>query len=219
MIRVLVVDDERLVREGIRAILEAEPGITVVGEAEDGRRAVAVARELVPDVALVDIGMPVMDGIEATRHLLRLPRPPKVVVLTTFDADRYVYEALRAGASGFLLKDLTRDRLRRAIEDAEAGERLLAPDLVRRLVERFCTAPAPAAGRPAELGSLTERELEVFDRVARGRSNADIAEDLSLSRSTVKTHVAHLQQKLGLDDRAQVVVLAYESGFLRPGSG
>lgn len=217
MIRVVVVDDERLVREGIRAILGAEPGIEVVGEADDGLQAVAVARDLAPDVVLMDIGMPRMDGIEATRHLVRLPVPPKVVVLTTFDADRYVYDALRAGASGFLLKDLTRQQLRRAIEDAHGGERLLAPEITRRLVERFCTAPPPSSGRPAALSALTERELDVFDRVARGRSNAEIAADLTLTQSTVKTHVAHIQQKLGLDDRAQVVVVAYETGYLRAG--
>jgi len=216
-IRVLVVDDEAIVRDGLRAIVDLEPGLEVVGEAADGAEALERARKLTPDVALVDIQMPNVDGIEATRRLVALERPPRVLVLTTFDRNEYVYEALRAGAAGFLLKDARRGQLTDAIRTVVAGETLLAPTITRRLVEEFCRRPAAKNGRPSELGDLTARELEVLTFVGRGLSNDEIAAQLFVSHSTVKTHVAHLLAKLGSRDRAQLVIAAYETGLVRPG--
>ena len=217
MIRVLLADDQRLVRSGFRMILSAEPGIEVVGEAGDGVEAVALARELGPDVVLMDVRMPKVDGIEATRRLHRLDHPPRVLVLTTFDLDEYVYDALRAGAGGFLLKDAPEEQLVAAIRIAAEGGSTFAPSVTRRLVEEFSRRRAGAP--PPELESLTEREREVMTLVARGLSNAEIAARLVVSDHTVKTHVARVLSKLGLRDRTQVVVAAYESGLVRPGDG
>jgi DNA-binding NarL/FixJ family response regulator len=216
-VRVLVADDEGIVRDGLRAILEAEQDIEVVGEAADGIQAVAAARQLRPDLALVDVQMPVMDGVEATRRLLALTPPPRVLVLTTFDRNEYVYGALRAGASGFLLKDVRRGQLAAAIRTVMSGETLLAPAITRRLVEEFCTRPSAAAGPPPELADLTAREREVLSLLGRGLSNADIAREFVVAETTVKTHVAHVLTKLGLRDRAQAVVVAYETGLVTPG--
>jgi DNA-binding NarL/FixJ family response regulator len=217
MIRVLLADDQRLVRSGFRMILSAEAGIEVVGEAGDGVEAVALARELAPDVVLMDVRMPKVDGIEATRRLHRLDHPPRVLVLTTFDLDEYVYDALRAGASGFLLKDAPEAQLVSAIRIAADGGSTFAPSVTRRLVEEFSRRRSGAP--PPELESLTEREREVMTLVARGLSNAEIAARLVVSDHTVKTHVARVLSKLGLRDRTQVVVAAYESGLVRPGDG
>jgi len=214
MIRVLLADDQALVRAGFRMILKSEPGIEVAGEAGDGAEAVSLARELAPDVILMDVRMPVMDGIEATRTLVREDEPPRVLVLTTFDLDEYVYEALRAGASGFLLKDAPEEQLVAGIKIVAEGGSLFAPTVTRRLVERFAgSRPAPQP----RLEELTSRELEVLRLVARGLSNSEIAEALVVSEHTVKTHVAHILRKLGLRDRVQAVVLAYEAGVIRPG--
>ena len=217
MISVLVADDQALVRAGFRAILEEQDDLDVVGEAEDGGEAVAIARELRPDVVLMDVRMPGVDGIEATQRLLRDGDAPRVLILTTFDLDEYVYEALKAGASGFLLKDAPRDQLVGAVRTVAAGDALLAPALVRRLIEDFVRRPAPGARSPAELDALTERELEVLTLVARGLANAEIATRLFVSEATVRTHVTHILAKLGLRDRVQAVVLAYESGLIRAG--
>ena len=217
MIRVLVADDQALVRAGFRAILEEQDDLDVVGEAKDGGEAVAIARELRPDVVLMDVRMPGVDGIEATQRLLRDGDAPRVLILTTFDLDEYVYEALKAGASGFLLKDAPRDQLVGAVRTVAAGEALLAPGLVRRLIEDFVRRPAPGARSPTELNDLTERELEVLTLVARGLANAEIATRLFVSEATVRTHVTHILAKLGLRDRVQAVVLAYESGLVRAG--
>jgi DNA-binding NarL/FixJ family response regulator len=216
MIRVLLADDQALVRTGFRMILKAEPGIEVVGEAGDGAEAVARARELHPDVVLMDVRMPEMDGIEATRSIAAGDGSPRVLVLTTFDLDEYVYEALRAGASGFLLKDAPEDQLFAGIRIVADGGSLFAPAVTRRLIERFAGAGAQA--RPPALDELTPRELEVFRLVARGLSNAEIAATLVVSEHTVKTHVAHILGKLDLRDRVQAVVLAYEAGVVRPGA-
>jgi DNA-binding NarL/FixJ family response regulator len=217
VIRVLVADDQALVRAGFRAILEEQDDLEVVGEAEDGGEAVAIARELRPDVVLMDVRMPSVDGIEATRRLLRDGDAPRVLILTTFDLDEYVYEALKAGASGFLLKDAPRDQLVGAVRTVAAGDALLAPALVRRLIEDFVRRPAPGARSPAELDDLTHRELEVLSLVARGLANAEIATRLFVSEATVRTHITHILAKLGLRDRVQAVVLAYESGMIRAG--
>jgi DNA-binding NarL/FixJ family response regulator len=217
MIRVLIADDQALVRAGFRAILEAEDDLDVVGEAAGGREAVALARETGPDVVLMDIRMPDLDGIEATRRLLRREAPPKVLMLTTFDLDEYLYEAMRAGASGFLLKDVPRDQLVAAVRTIAAGDALLAPALVRRLVEDFVRRPAPGTTVPAQLEGLSERELDVLRLVARGLSNAEIAQALFVSETTVRTHVGHILAKLGVRGRVQAVVVAYESGLVRPG--
>ena len=219
MIRVLVVDDEAIVRDGLRAIVDLEDDLTVVGEAGDGAAALAVVRAERPDVALVDVQMPVMDGVELTRRLVALPAPPRVLVLTTFDRDEYVYEAMRAGASGFLLKDVRRGQLTDAIRTVMQGDTLLAPTITRRLVEQFCRRPEPHPGVPSRLADLTPRELEVLELVARGFSNAEIAARLVVAETTVKTHVARVQSKLGLRDRAQAVVVAYETGLVTPGAG
>ena len=217
MIRVLVADDQALVRAGFRAILEVQDDLEVVGEAEDGDEAVSLARELRPDVVLMDIRMPSVDGIEATRRLIRDGDAPRILMLTTFDLDEYVYEAMKAGASGFLLKDAPRDQLVGAVRTVAAGDALLAPALVRRLIEDFVRRPAPGAGPPAELDDLTEREREVLTLIARGLANAEIAARLFVSEATVRTHVTHILGKLGLRDRVQAVVLAYETGLVQPG--
>ena len=216
MIRVLLADDQGLVRAGFRMILRAEPDIEVVGEAGDGAEAVTRARETSPDVVLMDIRMPGVDGVEATRRIAA-PDGPRVLVLTTFDLDEYVYEALRAGASGFLLKDVPEEQLVAAIHVVAAGGSLFAPTVTRRLIEEFARR-VRAPERPPELDELTPREVEVLGLVARGLSNAEIAAQLVVSEHTTKTHVARLLMKLGLRDRVQAVVLAYESGMVRPGS-
>jgi DNA-binding NarL/FixJ family response regulator len=217
VIRVLVADDQALVRAGFRAILEAQEDLEVVGEASDGGEAVTIAQEVRPDVVLMDVRMPGVDGIEATRRLLRDGDAPRVLMLTTFDLDEYVYEAMKAGASGFLLKDAPRDQLVGAVRTVAAGDALLAPALVRRLIEDFVRRPAPGDRSPSELGELTERELEVLTLIARGFANAEIAAQLFLSEATVRTHVSHIFAKLGLRDRVQAVVLAYETGLVQPG--
>lgn len=221
MIRVLLVDDQALVRTGFRMIVDAEAGLEVVGEAADGAEAVEAAQRLRPDVVLMDVRMPRLDGVEATRRLAGpgVADPARVLVLTTFDLDEYVVEALRAGASGFLLKDVPPEDLVEAIRVVAAGDAIVAPSVTRRLIDRFAhLLPSPGAGPPARVGDLTERELEVLKAVARGLSNAEIARELYVSETTVKTHVGHLLTKLGLRDRVQAVVLAYETGLVRPSS-
>jgi DNA-binding NarL/FixJ family response regulator len=216
MIRLLIADDQMLVRTGFRVILDAEPDFEVVGEAGDGRETIEAARALRPDVVLMDIRMPNMDGIEATRRLAADEHAPRVLILTTFDLDEHVYEALRAGASGFLLKDAGADELLHAVRVVAAGEALLSPSITRRLIADYARRP-PARERPQALEELTPRELEVLRLLARGHSNGDIARQLVLGEATIKTHVARVFQKLDLHDRAQAVVLAYESGLVQPG--
>jgi DNA-binding NarL/FixJ family response regulator len=215
MISVLLVDDQALVRAGFALILNAEPDLEVVGEAGDGREAVAAATELRPDVVLMDVRMPDLDGVEATRRITELLPATRVLMLTTFDLDEYVVSAFRAGASGFLLKTAPRDQLVAAVHTVHAGEALLAPIGTRRLIEQLVP---PAAEVPA-LAELTGREREVLTLLARGLSNAEIAAELVVESSTVKSHVASLLAKLDLRDRVQAVVLAYESGLVRPGAG
>jgi DNA-binding NarL/FixJ family response regulator len=216
---VLIVDDQALVRAGFRMILEAEQDIQVVGEAADGREAVAEARRLRPDVVLMDVRMPEVDGIEATRRLLGDDGAVvKVVMLTTFDMDEYVYDALKAGASGFLLKDVPPEQLVDGIRAVASGDALLAPSVTRRVIEEFVRRPPDSVRTaPPELAELTARELEVLKLVARGLANAEIAKELFISEATVKTHVAHVLMKLKLRDRVQAVVFAYESGLVLPG--
>jgi DNA-binding NarL/FixJ family response regulator len=218
MIRVLVADDQAMVRAGFRMILDAEPDIEIVAEAGDGAEAVELASRYTTDVVIMDIRMPKLDGIEATRRLLDRTESTHVLMLTTFDLNEYVYEALRAGASGFLLKDAPPERLVEAIRVVASGEALLAPSITRRVIEEFARRPPRRDGLPAELGDLTAREVEVLGLVARGRSNAEIAKELFLGETTVKTHVARILQKLRLRDRVQAVVLAYETGLIEPGS-
>jgi len=218
-IRVVVVDDQALVRTGFRMILDAEPDITVVGEAIDGLEAITLVERTKPHVVLMDIRMPGMDGVEATGRLTAqraAGEGPSVLILTTFDLDEYVFAALRAGASGFLLKDTPAEDLVDAVRLVASGEGLLAPAVTRRVIEAFATQPLPAAA-PVELSRLTDREQEVLVLMARGRSNSEIAVDLHLSETTIKTHVGRVLLKLHLRDRVQAVVLAYESGLVRPG--
>lgn len=215
MLRVLIVDDQELVRAGFRVVLSAEDDLDVVGEARDGREAIELAARLHPDVVLMDVRMPVLDGIEATREICAREDAPRVVVLTTFDVDEYVYAALRAGASGFLLKDVKAAELVSAIRTVAAGDALLAPSVTRRLIGDFVQRvqlPPPPPG----LADLTPREREVLDLVARGLSNAEIAAHFVVSEATVKTHVTRVLTKLGLRDRVQVVVLAHECGLVQP---
>ena len=217
MIRVLLCDDQEMVRAGFRLIVDLEDDLEVVGEAADGKEAVAATARLRPDVVLMDVRMPVMDGIEATRRITSVTDPARVLVLTTFDLDEHVYAAMKAGASGFLLKDAPREQLVSAIRVVARGESLLAPAITRRLVERFVAQPPPTSGVPESMSALSEREREVLTLVTRGMSNSEIAAHLFLGEATVKTHVANLLGKLGVRDRIQAVVLAYESGFVRPG--
>jgi DNA-binding NarL/FixJ family response regulator len=218
VIRLLIADDQRLVRGGFRMILEAQDDIEVVGEAADGLEVIDLARRLEPDVVLMDIRMPALDGIQATKRLLAKPvSRPRVIMLTTFDLDEYVYEAMRAGASGFLLKTAPPDQLARAVRAVVAGDSLLAPEITRRLLDSFVRRPPPGAG-PQGLEELTKRELEVLSLVAYGLSNAEIAHRLYVSDTTVKTHVAHVFAKLDVRDRAQAVIAAYESGLVQAGA-
>ncbi|MFK4484155.1 response regulator [Curtobacterium sp. AB7] len=218
MTRVMVVDDQQMFRMGLRAILQAQDDVEVVGEAANGAEAVVAAIRLQPDVILMDVRMPELDGIEATRRITAAPtdRPVRVVMLTTFDIDDYVFDALRAGASGFLLKDASADELVAAVRTVAAGEALLAPRVTRHLVEAFVAGPVTAAGRPEVLDVLTDRERDVFLLMARGRSNGEIAGDLFIAEQTVKTHVGRVLAKLQLRDRVHAVVLAYEAGLVRP---
>jgi DNA-binding NarL/FixJ family response regulator len=216
LISVLVADDEELVRTGLRMIIESEHDMSVVGMAKDGEEAVHLAGELQPDVVLMDIRMPVMDGLEAARRILTGDTPKtRIILLTTFDLDEYVYEALRLGASGFLLKDAPAAQLVTAIRAATAGDALLAPSITRRLIDDFTRRLPPPA--PTTLESLTPREVDVLHCIARGLSNAEIAEELFISEATVKTHVARILMKLGIRDRVQAVIAAYESGLVDKG--
>jgi DNA-binding NarL/FixJ family response regulator len=218
MIDVVIADDQDLVREGLRMMLDAEPDIRVVGEARTGKEAIARAHDLAPDVILMDIRMPEVDGIEATRRLTAAGSPTRVLVLTTFDLDEYVYRSMRAGASGFLLKDATREQLADAVRSVHVGDALLAPAITRRLVEDYCRRPSPDRSSTIADHRLSPRELDVVELVADGMSNAEIAERLVLGETTVKSHVARILAKLDLRDRVQIVVFAYESGIVRPGT-
>jgi DNA-binding NarL/FixJ family response regulator len=224
-VSVLVVDDEALIRAGFRVLVDSAAGLSVVGEAADGAEAVRSVRALRPDVVLIDVRMPVMDGLEATRRIMELGPAgrTRVLVVTTFDRDEYVFEALRAGASGFVLKDTPPEHLIEAIKVVAEGEALLTPGITRRLITEFVSRTAPADRPPpaalASLATLTDREREVLVRVAAGRSNAELAGDLHISRATAKTHVSNLLAKLGARDRIQLVVLAYESGIVSPAGG
>ena len=220
-IRVLLVDDQALIRAGFRMILDAEEDIEVVGESADGTQAVDSVRRLTPDVVLMDIRMPEMDGIEATRLITGRSAEgegPRVLMLTTFDLDEYVYDALRAGASGFLLKDVPAEQLVDGIRVVAHGDALLAPSVTKRLIQEFSRGAVTQQSAPAELEELTPRELEVFKLIARGMSNSEIAAEPVVSETTVKTHVARVLMKLGVRDRVQAVVLAYESGVVAPGA-
>ena len=221
VIRCLIADDQAMVREGFAAMLAAEPGIKVAGQAIDGADAVRQARQLHPDVVLMDVRMPVMDGLEAARQILTAPDGsprPRVLMLTTFDLDEYVYEALRAGASGFLLKDATTAELIRAVQVVAAGDALLAPSVTRRLIADFTREPHARTPSPVALDVLTSRETEVLTLIGLGMSNAEISDALSIAGETTKTHVKRILAKLGLRDRAQAVVTAYETGLVTPGA-
>ena len=215
MIRVLIADDQALVRDGFRSLIDREADLEVVAEAVDGAEAVSLTQQHRPDVVLMDVRMPRIDGLTATRRVLSLPSPPRVLVLTTFDRNEWVYDALSAGASGFLLKDVRATQLTDAIRTVAAGESLLAPSITRRLIEQFVANTAPAR-RPSNDVGLTEREIEVLRMIAAGLSNAEIAQRLVISHSTVKTHVNRLLTKLGLRDRTQAVIYAYEHGVINP---
>jgi DNA-binding NarL/FixJ family response regulator len=219
MIKILIADDQAMVRQGFGALLAAQPDLLVVGDAADGESAVARARALDPDVVLMDVRMPVLDGLEATRKLLGDGQRdrPKVLILTTFDLDDYVYEALRAGASGFLLKDAPADDLVHAVRVVAGGEALLAPSVTRRLIAEFAARPHADRPRPTALNALTPRETDVLRLIARGRSNQEIAADLVVAEQTVKTHIGRILAKLNLRDRAQAVVFAYETGLVAVG--
>ncbi|HEU5391740.1 MAG TPA: response regulator transcription factor [Streptosporangiaceae bacterium] len=216
--RCLIADDQAMVREGFAAVLDAQPGLLVVGQAADGADAVRQARHLQPDVILMDIRMPVMDGLQATRQILSAASParPRVLMLTTFDLDEYVYQALRAGASGFLLKDATAAELVHAVRVVAAGDALLAPSVTRRLIADFARQPPPGPPLPPALGALTPRETEVLRLIAHGLSNTEISDTLVIAEQTTKTHVGRILAKLSLRDRAQAVVLAYETGLVTP---
>lgn len=218
-IRIIVADDHQVVRTGFAELLGTQPDFTVIGTARDGAEAVRLCRELRPDVVLMDVRMPIMDGIEATRQLIRSDGSPRILVLTTFDLDEYVYDALRAGASGFLLKDVTAERLFEAVRVVAAGDALLAPTITRRLIREFALLrPKPDASSTAALAALTPRETQVLRLVAEGLSNPEIAARLFVTEETVKTHVSRVLGKLGLRDRTQAVVAAYESGLVVPRS-
>ncbi|MFZ1996672.1 MAG: response regulator transcription factor [Solirubrobacteraceae bacterium] len=220
MTRCLIADDQAMVREGFQALLAAQPGLTVVGLAANGADAVRLAPKLRPDVVLMDVRMPVMDGLEATRQILAshpVDERPRVLILTTFDLDEYVYEALRAGASGFLLKDAPGQELVHAVRVVARGDALLAPSITKRLIEEFAARRERPPGRPQSLDELTARELEVLRLIAAGMSNAEISKTLFIAEQTTKTHVGRILMKLHLRDRAQAVVLAYESGLIAPG--
>lgn len=217
MVRVMLVDDQAMIRQGLRMILDAEPTITVVGEAADGHEALEVAERARPDVVLMDIRMPRMDGIEACRRLLDRTDPARVLILTTFDLDEHVFAALDAGAAGFLLKDAPAEQLVDAITVVHDGDALLAPSITRRVIEEFGRRPRPDGTRHAWLTQLTERETQVLTCMARGRSNPEIASHLHLGEATVKTHVGRILAKLGARDRVQAVIAAYESGLVAPG--
>ena len=217
-IRVLLADDQQLLRTGFKLVLGTEPDLDIVGEATDGVEAVEMARRLLPDVVLMDVRMPRRDGVAATREIVAQKLPVRVLILTTFDLDDYVVGALRAGASGFLAKDVPAEELVQAIRTVAAGDAVVAPRILRRLLDRFANLlPDPAVQLPNQLAALTERETEVLVQVAKGLSNAEIAQVLTVSETTVKTHVGHMLTKLGLRDRVQAVVLAYETGLVRPG--
>ena len=217
-IRVLIVDDQALVRAGFRMILDAQPDLEVVGEAADGSTAIDAVRTLRPDVVLMDIRMPGVDGIEATRRLTEANVPSKIVILTTYDLDEYVFDALAAGASGFLLKHVPPEELVRGVRVAASGEALLAPSITKRLIEEFAKHRAPVRAGGTDLNTLTDREQEVIRLLARGLSNPEIARELKVGDATVKTHVAHVLDKLGLRDRVQAVIFAYEVGLNKPGT-
>ena len=215
---ILIVDDQALVRSGFRLMLDTQPDLRVIGEAGDGREGLDLARRLRPDVVLMDVRMPVMDGIEATREIVAESGPTRVLILTTFDADELVYDAVLAGASGFLLKDATAAELLSAVRTVARGDAILAPAVTARLLAQFTAGPPPSSSAlPADLASLTARELEVTRLIARGQSNAEIARELFLGETTVKTHVTSILAKLGARDRIQVVVRCYEAGLVRPG--
>jgi DNA-binding NarL/FixJ family response regulator len=219
VVRIIVADDQQVVRAGFAALLDTQPDFTVIGMACDGNEAVRLSRDLHPDVVLMDIRMPGMDGIEATRQLATTATQPRILILTTFDLDEYVYEALRAGASGFLLKDVTAERLFDAVRIIAAGEALLAPAVTRRLIDEFSRLrPRPAAASQTKIATLTSRETEVLRLVAKGLSNPEIAVRLVVTEETVKTHVSRVLSKLGLRDRTQAVVAAYEMGLVIPQS-
>lgn len=217
MIRVVIADDQELVREGFRMIIDREDDLEVVGQAGDGQAAIELARSASPDVVLMDLRMPRMDGLEATRRILAAPGPPRILVLTTFDRNDYLYAAMKAGASGFLLKDVRRGQLTEAIRTVAAGEALLAPAITRRLIEDFVRLPPPGGHVPDRFKDLTEREAGVLRLVAHGLSNTEIAAELFVAETTVKTHVGRILAKLALRDRVQAVVIAYETGLIRPG--
>jgi DNA-binding NarL/FixJ family response regulator len=218
MIRVLIADDQAVVRSGLELILEAQDDLDVVGQAANGAEAIDLVHSLQPDVVLMDIRMPVLDGIEATRQLAASAAHARVLVLTTYGLDEYVYDALKAGAAGFLVKTDSPERLVEAVRVVAAGEALLAPAITRRLIKRFLAAPPPNAEPPRALAELTAREREVLEHLARGQSNAEIAQTLFITEGTVKTHVARILAKLELRDRVQAVVYAYEHGLVQPGS-
>ena len=217
-IRVLIVDDQALVRAGFRMILEAQPDLEVVGEAGDGSAAIDAVRTLRPDVVLMDVRMPGVDGIEATRRLTEAGVPGKIVILTTYDLDEYVFDALAAGASGFPLKHVPPEELVRGVRVAASGEALLAPSITKRLIEEFAKQRAPVRASGTDLKTLTDREREVLTLLGRGLSNPEIAKDLKVGEATVKTHVAHVLDKLELRDRVQAVIFAYEIGLIKPGA-
>jgi len=218
-IRVVIADDQSMVRAGFRSLLQAEPDIDVVAEAADGEQAISAVRRFKPDVALMDIRMPNVDGLEATRRIVEDGSATRILILTTFDLDEYVYEGLRAGASGFLLKDASPEQLIAAIHVITEGEAVLAPSVTRRVVEAFARLPAPQDDLQAALGTLTTREREVLKLLATGRSNSELAETLVVSEATAKTHVRNVLAKLDLRDRVHAVVFAYECGLVRPGAG